>query len=53
MDGKEVGFTVRLFREGETYVAHVPELRYFLLRRHGSGNAAEHQGRRRGISEHG
>jgi hypothetical protein len=26
MDGKEVGFTVRLFREGETYVAHVPEL---------------------------
>ena len=26
MEGKEVGFTVRLFREGETYVAHVPEL---------------------------
>jgi predicted RNase H-like HicB family nuclease len=26
MDGKEVGFTVRLFREGDTYVAHVPEL---------------------------
>ena len=25
MDGKEVGFTVRLFREGETYVAHVPK----------------------------
>jgi predicted RNase H-like HicB family nuclease len=26
MNGKEVGFTVRLFREGEAYVAHVPEL---------------------------
>jgi predicted RNase H-like HicB family nuclease len=26
MDGKEVGFTVRLFREGETYIAHVPDL---------------------------
>jgi predicted RNase H-like HicB family nuclease len=26
MDGKEVSFTVRLFREGDAYVAHVPEL---------------------------
>jgi predicted RNase H-like HicB family nuclease len=26
MDGREVGFTVRLFREGEAFVAHVPEL---------------------------